>query len=266
VVVSGVCKKDFILYAKKIQTPCIRRLLYEGEEGQGKLLHFLLLYFFIDHVAAFEFIADILGGDAEFDHENHYVIGEVGDFVDGFFLAVFGADDDLGGFLADLLQDFVEALLEEVGGIAALGEEAFAALKEGIEAVHFEFIAFLGREEFIMEAGFLAGMAGGAVGIDLEDEGVLIAVGGDGIHVQVVSAGFALEPEALAGSGIEAGELLFEGDFQAFAVHIGKGKHLSCGAVLNDCGNQAVCIKFQFVNGKHSEASLREYRDRLEDS
>ena len=58
---------------------------------------------------------DVLQGDSHLDHQNHNVVGQIGDLVDGFlFIVCLSCDDDLGAFLAHLLQDLVQALFKEV--------------------------------------------------------------------------------------------------------------------------------------------------------
>ena len=97
-----------------------------------------------DDVAAGQLRADVLHGDALLRHEHQSVVAEIRDLVDGLCPVLgLGGDDDLGALLAHLFQDLVQALLEEVGGIAALGEGGLAVQKEVIEPLQLEFFLAL---------------------------------------------------------------------------------------------------------------------------
>ena len=91
-------------------------------------MHLFLFDLMIHHVAAGQLGEDILGLDAHFHHEHHDVIGQIGDFKDGFFLAsALSSHDDLGAFLAHFFQNLIDALLEQLGGVAALLGVGFTA-------------------------------------------------------------------------------------------------------------------------------------------
>ena len=65
-------------------------------------------------------------------------------------------------------------------------------------------------------------MAGRTFLAYLHHQSVAVAVRGDGYDMLHISAGFALEPELLAGAGEKACQSLLHGDAQAFLVHIGQ--------------------------------------------
>ncbi|CAN3972971.1 Maff2 family, partial [Dysosmobacter welbionis] len=67
----------------------------------------------------------------------------------------------------------------------------------------------------------------------------------DGHHMLDVAGGLPLAPELLAAAGEEAGPALVNGDGQALCVHVGQGQDLLGVVVLDDGGDQAVCVKFQ---------------------
>ena len=74
----------------------------------------------VNDVTGSQLAVDVLHRNAHLDHEHHDVVGQISDLVNGFFfVVVLGGDDDLGALLAHLFQDLVQALLEEIGGVAA---------------------------------------------------------------------------------------------------------------------------------------------------
>ena len=90
----------------------------------------------VDDVARGELLRDVVERDAGLDHQDHDVIGEVGDLVDGLlFVLGLGGDDDLGALLTHLFEDLVEALVEQIAGIGPLGHIALAALEQIIESL-----------------------------------------------------------------------------------------------------------------------------------
>ena len=69
---------------------------------------------------------DFFRTDTHLDHQNHDMIGEVGNLVNGFrTVAALAGDDDLGALFAHLFQDLVGPLLEQIAGVGALGEFFF---------------------------------------------------------------------------------------------------------------------------------------------
>ena len=180
------------------------------------------------------------------------MIGEVGDFIDGLpLVAALAGHDDLGGLLADLFENFVDALLKEVGGVGALLFFCLAALKQGHQALQGEGLGELAVPQGVGEAGVAAQMAGRAVLEDLHGQGVAVAVGGDGDDMLDVAAGLALAPELLAGTAEEAGASLADGYLQTLPVHIGQRQDLLGLGIHHNGGNQALFVEFQLVNINH---------------
>ena len=63
----------------------------------------------------------LLQGDAQLEHEDHHVVGQVGNLIDGLLPVLrLAGDDDLGGLLPHLFQDFVQSLVKKVGGVGPL--------------------------------------------------------------------------------------------------------------------------------------------------
>ena len=64
------------------------------------------------------FLADILHGHAALVHHYHHVVEYVVDLTDQLGLvAVLGCNDGLGALLTDLLENLVNALLEQIAGV-----------------------------------------------------------------------------------------------------------------------------------------------------
>ena len=111
-------------------SPCRRRRWYGRGNSSASFGHLLLLDLFVHDVAGPELLLDVVQGDAHLDHQDHHVVDKVGDLIDGFLLiAGFTGDNDFCGFLSDLFEDLVDALLKQVGGIGALLRRLFPVRK-----------------------------------------------------------------------------------------------------------------------------------------
>ena len=92
----------------------------------------------VNDVSFFQFTGHVLHRDAGADHQHQNMVGQITDLVNGFFLVLFFAcNDDLGALFAHLFQDLLLALLEQVGGVAALLGAILAALDELVQALQF---------------------------------------------------------------------------------------------------------------------------------
>ena len=86
------------------------------------------------------------------------------------------------GFFDDLLGDAPHSLLEQLDGVAALGHLALAVLDGGVQFTQdtgapVGVLVALGQTlERVEEARGVAGVAGRAVGINLQQNGVAVAV------------------------------------------------------------------------------------------
>ena len=169
----------------------VNGLMNTAPQRRDILDHFFLLDFVVDHVAGGELLLDFLQSDALLGHEHHHMVGKVRNFIDGFSpILRFGGDDDLGAFLAHLFQNLVQALLEQVSGVGALGQVPFPAFQQSVEALIGKFLPGSTLKYRVVEAADFPGVAGGAVGLHLDYESVLVAVGGDGYNVLVITEYF----------------------------------------------------------------------------
>ena len=81
--------------------------------------------------------------------------------------------------------------------------------------------------------------------IDVDDEGVLIAVSRDGNNPLHVAGGFALAPDFLTAARPEDGAPLGDGQRERLGVHVGEGQDFLRVMILYNGGNQAVGVKFE---------------------
>ena len=82
------------------------------------LLHFFLLDLMVNDVALCKLSGNLVEGNTHFDHENGDMIEQVGNFINRFSLvAALCSDDDLGAFLADLLENLVDSFFKKVGRV-----------------------------------------------------------------------------------------------------------------------------------------------------
>ena len=97
-----------------------------------------------------------------------------------------------------------------------------------------------------VEAGRVADVAAAGTDLlDLEDDGVLVAVGQDLVDFLHVTAGFALVPDFLTAAAVVDGLATLQGEFQRFLVHVGHHQDFTRFGIGGDGGNQAVGIEFR---------------------
>ena len=102
------------------------------------------------------------------------------------------------------------------------------------------------------EAGVVTLMTGGAILLDLDEERVAVAVEGDVFDGLGVAAFLAFHPVFLAGAAPKMGLASLDGVGERGAVHPRHHHDASGFLFLNDGGDQAVGVKFQFVVEAHS--------------
>ena len=112
-------------------------------------------------------------------------------------------------------------------------------LDECVQALPGELLQLIGDIDRVEEAALRAGVAGGAGFDDVDDERVLVAVGGDGDDLLHVAGGLALAPDLPAAAGPEYGAALGNRQGQRLGIHVGEGQHLFGIMVLHDGRDQA---------------------------
>ena len=206
-------------------------------------------------VALGELFFEVGEGEAHLLGEHEEVIEQVARFVEvALAIAVDGFDDGLDGLFAYLLGYLVHTLTKEVGGVGSFGHLGVAVLDAGLEGA---------EEAFVVagvEARHGAAMAGGAVGADLDEEGVAIAVDVHVDHVEVVAAGLALGPQGLAGAAVEGDAALGLGLLEGFLVHVAEHQYLEAVGILYDDGKQSVgCLREIEILVGHILSCLNSY-------
>ena len=199
-------------------------------------------------VAGGKFFDDLLDAEALGGEQHNEVVEHVGCLVDeAIVCAVAGLKAGFESLLAHLLGHAVDAIAKEAGGVGSLGHFLVALVDEVLQ---------LGEEEEradfvgLAPAGIGTGVADGAVGGGLNEEGIVVAIDLDADHIEVVTAGFALGPEALAAAAVEAHAACFLSSGVGFGIHVAQHEHLAGGRVLNDGGHQAAA--FIEINGHNA--------------
>ena len=98
-----------------------------------------------------------------------------------------------------------------------------------------------------IKAAGIAGVAGAADLLDLEEEGVAVAVDKPAEDLLSVAARFPLLPELFAGAAPVVHVAGLNGVLEGILVHPGHHDHTTAflGAFLHDGGNQTASIEFQ---------------------
>ena len=188
-------------------------------------------------MALLEFLCHLLDAQT-FGGEEHFKVEEhVGCFVEQAVVgSVRGFDYGFKRLFAHLLCHAVEPISEEGGRVRTFGHVAVALFydvlefreeKEGIDLILFT------------PTRVRSCVAGGTVGDNLHEEGVVVAIFGDADKFKVVAALFTFSPKALARTTEECDAPRFERLIVRFLVHIAKHEHVACRAVLDNCGNES---------------------------
>ena len=93
------------------------------------------------------------------------------------------------------------------------------------------------------EAGGVVCMAGRAIGNDLHDEGIRIAVHEDLFYMLEVGGFFSFVPELLTASGEKPGLSCLDGFLQGFLIHISHHEDLAASGVLHNGRHKAFFIE-----------------------
>ena len=191
-------------------------------------------------VAGGEFLNHLLNAQALGGQQHNEVVEHIGGLVnEAFIRAVAGFDAGLEGFLAHLLGHAVHTVAEQAGGVGTLRHFLVALVDEILQ---------LGEEQqragliHLAPAGIRAGVAHRAMRRGLNEQRIVIAIHLDAHHIEVVTAGLALGPQALAAAAVKAHAAGFLGLFKGFSVHVPHHEHLARGRVLNNGGYQAAAF------------------------
>jgi hypothetical protein len=79
-----------------------------------------------------------------------------------------------------------------------------------------------------------------AEGFDFDEEGVVVAIGGDFLDDEAVAGAFAFHPELVSGAAVEGDKAGGAGFFEGFGVHEADHQDAVGGGVLNYGREEAV--------------------------
>lgn len=105
------------------------------------------------------------------------------------------------------------------------------------------------------EARLISLVAGGAGLLDLNEQGVAIAVEGHVHHALHMAAGFALHPVLLTGAAPEVGETRFYRALKRRPIHPGHHEDAAGRPFLNDGRDEAVGIELQGIEEAHRDGA-----------
>ncbi len=184
-----------------------------------------------------EFAGDILDTVALVREEDDEVVEDVGALVDEVLvIARYGTDDALYGFLTEFFGDLVGAFTEETCGVAAVGHLSMALVDEILKLLEeHDIIGLVG----LAPAGVCTGVADRAVGVNLDEESIVVAVFRHGDDVEEVAACLAFCPKGLAATAEERDDAIGFSFFEGFLIHVAEHEDFACIIVLDDCGDES---------------------------
>ncbi len=172
--------------------------------------------------------------------QDRQVVEQIGGFVDKFLpILGHGGQRHFDTLFTHLLGDALGALGIEAGGVAGGRIRALACCQDLLELGQ----EAKGRHGVAVEAGGIAQMAGGADGVGGDQQGVLIAVGGDGDQLEHMARALPLGPEALFAAAEEGDLAGRQGFIQGIPGHESLHQHLATGGMLDDGGDHAVTFR-----------------------
>ena len=186
------------------------------------------------------FLADILHRHAALVHHDHHVIEYVVDLTDELLLvAVLGGDDGLRALLAYLLEDLVDALLEQVAGVrallrlcATLCDDSLHLLKRIHILLSFLLLVFFPQRR--EKAGAVACVADRTLGRADIDQRIIVTVGQDLLHKNEIARGLALVPQLLARAREKPRRAGIHRQLKRLLVRIAEHEHLAAALILTD--------------------------------
>ena len=177
----------------------------------------------------------VLQGIALGGQQDEVVVHQIGGLAEEeVAVVVLGLDDELDGLLADFLGDLVDAAGQQLAGVTFVAGVVAAVLHGPFQVV--QEVAVVG----FVPAGVGAGVADRPGGARLHQQAVAVAVGPDADEFEVVTAGFALGPQALFAAAEEGDPAGGQGMLQGDAVHVTLHEDYAGAGVLHDGGQQPV--------------------------
>ena len=191
-------------------------------------------------VAGGKLLDNLLDAQALGGKQHDEVVEHVGGLVNQALVgAIAGFETGFQGFLAHLLGHAVDTIAEKAGGVGPLGHLLVALVDEVLQLSEEEQRAGL---ILLAPAGIRAGVAHRAMRRGLNEQRIIIAIHLDAHHIQKITAGLALGPQALATAAVEAHTPGFLSPGKGFSIHIPHHEHLARGGVLNNGGHQAAAL------------------------
>ena len=148
-------------------------------------------------------------------------------------VVVLGFDDEFHSFFAHFFGDFVDALAEEFCGVTTNRTLLIAFVDEFLEVRQEADVALLK-----IKTRGRSLVASGAVGLSLDEDGVVVAIHIHLFEVQEVAGSFALSPKAIATARPKSYLLGFLSFLETLLVHISEHQHLQCLVILYNGRNQ----------------------------
>lgn len=188
-------------------------------------------------VTRLKFASHILDAVALVGEQDDEVIEDICTLVDEVLIVASGGTNDaFDGFLAQFLGNFVGAFFKEAGGVATLRHLLMSFVDEVLEFFEeHDVVGLVG----LSPAGVGAGVAYGAVGVNLYEKRVVVAIFGYGDDVEEIATGLALSPKLLAATAEERHDALVLGFFESFLVHVAEHEDFASVIVLDDCGDES---------------------------
>src|SRR6478735_11990337 len=108
----------------------------------------------------------------------------------------------------------------------------------------------LGRQRIDVEAGVRTGVARGPELLDLDQQGIAVAVEGRAAHILAVAARVSLAPVLLTAARPEGHPTLGEGAAQRLGIHVAEHEHLAGVVLLDHRGQQPVRIEHRAIDDR----------------
>src|SRR5262249_46885439 len=222
---------------------------------------------------------DVMKADIAFDHQDQQMVKQIADIGRELFAAfvvagVLGRDDRFGGFLADLLENFVKAVVKEIARIGAFRSLILSLLDQFEEVlklypqIHCGDINQRDRRFHTLntllfdprrlrrldiprapeEAGAFAGVTRRAVRVNAHQQRIAVAVKANVNDALSGARGRAFMPKLSPRTAPEPGLASLQGLRQTLGVHMRDHQDLVGVVVLHDSRDQSLIIELQILN------------------